>query len=399
MSLGRLYNPRMSRSAQIPHAGSDTVAILGGGIIGLSIAYELAVRRGRRVTVHDTRQPGRGASWAAAGMIAPAFEAAAEPGVHPRLFDLCMESAALWPEFAARLTADAGMPIGFDQEASLAVALDAAQQARLTSISHVLAARGVAHEALSPQALLHREPALSPRVLGGLELPTDFRVHNRAVVSALLKVLSAHSNVRFVDGPAPLAANGAQVSLPGHSAIIAAAGWQTPIIKVEENGQLYSLVNWDVGLDDIDCHGGQMLSVKAGEGAPSRVVRAGHVYLVPRAGEIVIGATVEPDRVLEAPEAVVIEALRQQGIALCPGLADAPVVESWAGVRPGTPDQAPFLGQTMTPGLFVAAGHYRNGVLLAPVTARILADAVEGQAVNDLAGSFSTRRDYAAATA
>lgn len=397
MSLGRLYNPRMKRSAHNPHPGSDAVAILGGGIIGLSIAYELAVQRGRRVTVYDTRPPGRGASWAAAGMIAPAFEAAAEPGVHPRLFDLCMESAALWPEFAARLTAEAGMPVGFDQEASLAVAMDAAQHDRLASISHVLAARGVPHERLTPDTLVQREPALSRRVLGGMELPTDFRVHNRAVVTALLKVLAAHSRVRFVEGPAPLAANGAQVSLPGHSAIIAAAGWQTPIIKVKENGQLYSLVNWDVGLDDIDCHGGQMLSVKAGEGAPKRVVRAGHVYLVPRAGEIVIGATVEPHRVLDAPEADVIEALRQQGAALCPGLADAPVMETWAGVRPGTPDHAPFLGRTITPGLFVAAGHYRNGVLLAPVTARIVADAVEGKAGNDLAGSFSTRRDYAAA--
>ncbi|MBK8200520.1 MAG: FAD-dependent oxidoreductase [Acidobacteria bacterium] len=386
----------MSRAANLSSSPSDAVAVLGGGIIGLSIAYELAVRRGRRVTVFDTRPPGRGASWAAAGMIAPAFEAAAEPGVHPRLFDLCMESAALWPGFAAELEARAGRPVGFDPQASLAAALDEAQLARLVAISRVLAARGVLHTLLEPGELVRREPALARGLAGGMELPTDLRVHNRAVVSALIDVLGAHPRVRFVEGAAPLVSEGGRVRLAGHGAIVAAAGWSTASIKVEERGQMYSLVNWDVGLDDIDCHAGQMLAVRAGPGAPARVVRAGHVYLVPRGDEVVIGATVEPGRILDAPEPEAIEALRQEGIRLCPGLAGAPVVESWAGIRPGTPDHAPFLGETVTPGLFVAGGHYRNGILLAPVTARILADAIEGKDIGELAASFSTSRDYTA---
>jgi len=100
--------------------------------------------------------------------------------------------------------------------------------------------------------------------------------------------------------------------------------------------------------------------------------------------------------VIDAPEAEVIEALRLEGVRLCPGLAAAPVVESWAGVRPGTPDHAPFLGETITPGLFVAAGHYRNGILLAPVTAKLLADEMLGAAPGELAATFSTRRAYTA---
>lgn len=375
---------------------SPRVAILGAGIIGLSTAYELAVRRNVPVTIYDIRAPGRGASWAAAGMLAPAFEAAAEAGVHPRLFDLCLASAALWPGFGEELAERSGGQVGFDTSSSLAVALDGVESARLQRIQSVLAARDVPHTVLHPVALRLREPALSEGVLGGLELPTDMRVHNRTLVTALLSVLRTSRNVRFETGPAPLKSEGGRVVLPRHDAILAAAGWETAIIKVEEHGQLYSLVNWDVALDEIDCHAGQMLAVRAGPGTPQRVVRSGHVYLVRRGDQVVIGATTEPGRVLDAPEPEVIAGLKAEAARLCPGIASAETVESWAGVRPGTPDHAPFLGETVTPGLFVAAGHYRNGILLAPVTAQILADQILGQDAGDLSAAFSTRRVFAA---
>jgi glycine oxidase len=370
------------------------IAVIGAGIIGLSAAYELAVRRGARVTIFDVRPPGRGASWAAAGMLAPAFEAAAEPGVHPRLFELCLASAALWPEFAGELAARSGVDVGFDRTPSLAAALDGGEAGRLSRIAAVLSASGVAHTALAAADILRLEPAINPVVLGGLELPSDFRVHNRQTVMALLAALRASSTVTFVAGAAPLKSAGGKLSLEGHDAVLVAAGWETAVIKVEERGALFSLVNWETALGDIDCHGGQMLSVAAGESAPMRVVRAGHVYLVPRGGQVVIGATVEPDRAIDAPEAEVIEALRLEGVRLCPGLADAPVAESWAGVRPGTPDQAPFIGETVTPGLFVAAGHYRNGILLAPVTARLLADLILDGKRGGLIEAFTPRRQF-----
>lgn len=372
------------------------VAIVGAGIIGLSIAFELACRRGVRVTLFDTRACGRGASWAAAGMIAPAFEAAAEAGIHPHLFDLCLESAQLWPDFSADIERASGLPSGFEPAPALAVAMDAREAAHLQAISRVLASRGVAHRVLSAEDATTLEPALSREVLGGLELETDTRVDNRRTVTALLAALAANPNVTLVAAPAPLKSQGGRVVLEGYDAVVAAAGWETAVIKVEEQGGLYSLVNWDTALDDIDCHGGQMLSVAAGAGAPQRVLRAGHVYLVPRAGQVVIGATMEPDRVIDEPEAGAIEALRAEGIKLCPALADAPVAESWAGVRPGTPDHAPFIGETVTPGLYVAAGHYRNGILLAPVTARIIADQLLGQETGPLAAAFTTRRAYSA---
>lgn len=372
------------------------IAIIGAGIIGMSIAFELAVRRGVGVTLYDKGTPGRGASWAAAGMIAPAFEAAGERGIHPRLFDLCLESAGLWPAFAADLEAASGLPAGYEPAPALAVAGDEAEAAHLAAIARVLASRGVAHEVLDSAGLRRREPALFEGASYGLELPTDTRIDNRSTVMALAAALKASPLVTFRDGPAPLKSAGRTVTLDGHDAVIAAAGWQTAVIKVEDGAGLCSLVNWDTALDDIDCYGGQMLSVVAGEGAPGRVVRSGDVYLVPRGGQIVIGATVEPFTVPDGADEAATETLRRAAIALCPGLEGAKVTERWAGVRPGTPDHAPFLGETAAPGLFVAAGHYRNGILLAPITARIMADLVTGREAGALAATFSPRRAYSA---
>ncbi|MBY9068530.1 glycine oxidase ThiO [Hyphomonas sp. WL0036] len=373
------------------------VAIIGAGIIGLSIAFELVFRRGTRVTLFDTRPCGRGASWAAAGMIAPAFEAAAEAGVHPRLFDLCLESADLWPEFSADIERLSGLPSGFEPAPALAVAMDAGEAAHLAAISDVLTTRGVAHRKLDAGELARLEPSLSGDVLGGLELETDTRVDNRRTVTALLAALQANPRASFVEGPAPLKARDGRIVLDGYDAVIVAAGWETATIKVDEAGSLRSLVNWDVALDDIDCFGGQMLSVAAVPGAPARVVRSGHVYLVPRGGQVVIGATMEPGRAIDTPEDEIIATLKAEGAKLCPALAQAPVTESWAGIRPGTPDHAPFIGPTAAPGLLVAAGHYRNGILLAPVTAKMIADRLMGEAVSELATAFTTGRDYAVA--
>lgn len=372
------------------------IGIIGAGIIGLSAAYELAVKRGAQVTVFDVRAPGRGASWAAAGMLAPAFEAASGPGAHPRLFDLCLAGGALWPGFAGELAERSGAATGFDQTPSLAVALDRDEAARQERIAAALTAAGVAHAALGPDEILRLEPALNPRVLGGLELAGDLRVDNRQALLALLLVLRGQAGVTFAAGPGPLKSEGGRLFLEGHDAVLAAAGWETASIRVEERGARRSLVDWEPALGNIDGHGGQILSVSGARGAPGRVVRSGHVYLVPRGGQVVIGATVEPGRVIAAPEAGAIEALRLEGVRLCPGLADAPVTGSWAGMRPGTPDHAPFIGQASVPGLFVAAGHYRNGILLAPITARLVAARIFGEAPGELAAAFSVRRALAA---
>ena len=386
-----------SSTSSSASVSTPRIAILGGGIIGLVTAFELAVKRGVPVTLYDPGPMGRGASWAAAGMIAPAFEAAAEEGVHPHLFDLCMESAALWPDFAIDLGHAAGTDPGFSAGPSLALAFNAEEVTALHRLARALDERGIAHEELHTGAAHLLEPAIAPDLLSALQMPTDGQVDNRAVVRALITALERCPLATLVNEAAPLRADGGRLSLEGHDAIVAAAGWNTACIKVEEHGKLYSLVNWDSALDEIDCYGGQMLSVAHASGTPEMTLRCGATYIAPKADRVIIGATVEPGVATDAPNPVDIAALRGKAARLCPVLADLPALETWAGIRPGTPDHAPLIGASAVPGLFVAAGHYRNGILLAPVTARIIADMALGKPVSELDRSFMPNRTYAAA--
>ena len=384
----------MSLAPSASALSSPRIAILGAGIVGLSCAFELAVKRGIQVTVFDPAPMGRGASWAAAGMLAPAFEAAAEEGVHPHLFDFCMESAALWPDFALDLGHAADVDPGFSAGPSLALAFTEAEIADLHRLARALDERGVAHEELRPGAAHLIEPAIAPDLHLALQMPTDGQVDNRAVVRALIVALERCPHVTLRHQAAPLRSEGGRLSLEGFDLIVAAAGWKTAAIRVEENGQPVSLVNWDTSLDEIDCYGGQMLSVAHSSGTPKMTLRCGSTYIAPKADRVVIGATVEPGVATDAPEPAAILALRAKAARLCPAVAHGKVLETWAGIRPGTPDHAPLIGQSATPGLLVAAGHYRNGILLAPVTARMIADLATGRPVSELERSFAPGRSY-----
>jgi len=376
-----------------PHSSfTPKVAILGAGIIGLAVAFELAIKRGVPVTIYDPAPMGRGASWAAAGMLAPAFEAADEEDVHPRLFDLCMEGADLWPDFSIDLAHAADAESGYSGRPSLALAFDMAETAAMHKLARALDARGIAHEELPPGTAHLLEPSLAPDLVAALQMPTDGQVDNRAVVRALIMALQRSPLATLRSEAAPLRSVGGRLTLEGHDLILAAAGWSTAAIKVEENGELLSLVNWDPALDEIDCYGGQMLSVAHGYGSPETTLRCGAIYIAPKADRVIIGATVEPGVATEAPDPAAISALLARAARLCPVLADLPIIETWAGIRPGTRDRAPLIGETAVPGLYVASGHFRNGILLAPITARIIADMMLGKPMSELHQSFSPSR-------
>jgi len=376
-----------------PHSSfTPKVAILGAGIIGLAVAFELAIKRGVPVTIYDPAPMGRGASWAAAGMLAPAFEAADEEDVHPRLFDLCMEGADLWPDFSIDLAHAADAESGYSGRPSLALAFDMAETAAMHKLARALDARGIAHEELPPGTAHLLEPSLAPDLVAALQMPTDGQVDNRAVVRALIMALQRSPLATLRSEAAPLRSVGGRLTLEGHDLILAAAGWSTAAIKVEENGELLSLVNWDPALDEIDCYGGQMLSVAHGYGSPETTLRCGAIYIAPKADRVIIGATVEPGVATEAPDPAAISALLARAARLCPVLADLPIIETWAGIRPGTRDRAPLIGETAVPGLYVASGHFRNGILLAPITARIIADMMLGKSTSELHKSFSSSR-------
>jgi glycine oxidase ThiO len=366
-----------------------SIGIIGAGIIGLSCAIELA-DRGVRVALYDKAWPPRGASWAAAGMLAPAFEAAPTPGTHPKLYELCDASAKLWPEWAKSLNKRTGIDAGYNPGPSLAIATNSAQARSFRAVLTALNGLPDAPRDCTDE-VRDLEPALAGEIKSALLLPSDGQADNRQTVAALVAAVEAHANVTIHPRPAPLKSVAGMLDHAGHDATLVCAGWGTAIVKAEENGQSLSLVNWDVSLDEIDCYGGQMLAVEPVVGAPKMTVRCGHLYIVPKADRIIIGATTEPGRVLDQAEPDVVADLKRQAAALCPVLADAPVIESWAGVRPGTKDHAPLIGETRTPGLFVASGHYRNGILLAPITAQIMADTIVDGKISNLAHAFSPR--------
>lgn len=361
-------------------ASNISVGIIGAGIIGLACAEELS-RRGADLTIYDRRQPGRGASWVAAGMLAPAFEAAAESGAHPDLFELCRRSADLWPEFAARLEAEAGTGTGYSAGPTIAMAHTSGQTAKLNSIKEVLAASGVPFELLDRSALLSLEPELSRDIEIGLALPGDGQVDNRKVIRALAAIFQQRANVRFEIGN-PI--SDPKALLKSHDAIICAAGWES--------------AGFGSAFSTIQPIGGQLLILEKGADAPTHSLRCGSTYIVPKDDRIVVGASVEPGRVSRETVTEVLDELMHSASALYPGLKAAKVLESWAGVRPGTVDHAPIIGQIGEAPIYAATGHYRNGILLAPITAVSIADMVLQDQASPLVQAFRPDR-FAASVA
>jgi glycine oxidase len=377
-----------------PSPSTPRIAIVGAGIIGLSCAWEL-VKRGARVTLFDSHfHPGRGASWAAAGMLAPAYEAAAEPGVNPRLFDLCMTSARQWTEMADTIAAETKRDVLHSIGPSLAVAQTADDHTQLARLAAALTARGVAFDALSPSEALKAEPCLQADNKGALRLPTDGQVDNRLLVEALIRALEHNEQVAFVTGTAPLAMVQGKVVLDGFDHVVFAAGWETASVLVGDTrlGEIAPV------LQEIQPVAGHMLAFNRLADGPMMTVRSGALYIVPKAGRLIVGATVEPGETGTKIDREAIDRLEAAAHALCPMLKRAAIIEAWRGIRPGTPDHAPMIGALGTTGAFVAAGHYRNGILLAPITARIMADMLLDGKTNDLAAAFSPAR-FEAATA
>lgn len=322
-----------------------TIAVVGGGVIGLSIAWG-AARAGYDVTVHDPH-PGSGASWVAGGMLAPLSEG--WPG-EDRVLALGAASLDRWPRFAANLRADTGAEV-FTSEASLTVALDGADAADLRTVAEWVRARGHDMRVLSRAEVRELEPALGPRIRLGLLAPTELSVDNRVLVEALRRAAAA-AGAEFtavpVDDLDDLRAD--QVVLAAGSA--SARLWP------------------GLGVRPVK---GEILRLRVRPGAtppPTRTVRGSvhgrPAYLVPRADGIVVGATQ-----YEASDTQVTVAGVRDLIAdaemLLPALGEYELVEAAAGLRPMTSDNLPLIGR-LSERVVAATGHGRNGVLLTPVT-------------------------------
>lgn len=326
---------------------SPDVIVAGAGIIGLSLALELQ-NQGAQVLVLDRGHPGKEASSAAAGMLAPA-----DPETPVALRALAFESARLFPGYVHSLESSSGMKVDFRRQGTISFLGGPSPPAQ--------------YRRLSAQELFHLEPALHSRGR------TAFFVQADAVDPALLVRAAAITLER------------GGVEARGNCPVqeIRAKGAEIEVVCGPQRLQARTVVNcrgaWSGA--PVKPRKGQSLYVQPkGSGLLQHVVVAPEVYMVPRSsGKILIGATVEDVGYDKTVEPETVQNLYRAAAEMVPELASSPITETWAGLRPGTPDDLPILGETETPGIFIASGHFRNGILLAPVTARIIADLIAGR--------------------
>jgi glycine oxidase len=362
------------------------VAIIGGGIMGSAIALRLA-QRGVGVTVIERGIPGAEASSAAAGILGPQMEA---DGPGP-LLELGLRSRALYPALAVELREATGIDVGYDRSGVLAVALDEAGEAELAARRSWQLARGLPALALSGAEARGREPALGPDVRAALAFPEDGQVNARELARAFSQAAAA-AGARFLTGRyvrrvsvAGGTATGVELdgdTLAAGTVVVAAGSWSG---LVEGAGVPATVVRPARG---------QLVSIETRPPLFRHVVSVhGRGYLVPRRdGTVLAGSTVEMAGFKKQVTVGGLGAILTLARTLVPALAEAPVTASWSNFRPYTEDHLPVLGGTPVRGLVLATGHFRNGILLAPITAEAIAELVAtGRSSLDLA-PFSVAR-------
>jgi glycine oxidase len=361
------------------------VAVIGGGIMGSAVALRLA-QRGVAVTVIERGIPGAEASSAAAGILGPQMEA---DGPGP-LLELGLQSRALYTGLAAELRELTGIDVGYDRSGVLAVAFDDAGEAALQGRRAWQVARGLKVTALTGEAAHGLEPALGPTVRAALEFPEDAQVVARELTRAFSQA-AAVAGARFVTGRYVRRvrieagrATGVELdgeTLPAGVVVVAAGSWSG---LVEGAGISPAVVRPARG---------QLVAIETRPPLFRHVVSAPGGYLVPRRdGTVVAGSTVEMAGFHKQVTVGGLAAILTLARTLIPSLADAPVTGSWSNFRPFTEDHLPVLGTTPVEGLVLATGHYRNGILLAPITAQIIADLIAtGRSPIDLK-PFSVQR-------
>lgn len=347
------------------------VVIAGAGLIGLSIAFELA-GRGAAVRVYDRAEPARAASWAGAGMLAPYTERITDE----TLLAFCVQSLEEYPAFAARVRDASGIDAHLRLDGVLYAAFEPEGLDALREHGQALQARGVACELLDRAAALANEPWLGTAILGALVKNGEGSVDNRRLGRALAAACQARG-VRIE--------RSSSIALECDSR--RALGVRTDRGFVGAGAVVNACGAWAAHLPGVPaacappiepCKG-QMVALSVPAGFVRRPTWVPGAYLVPREdGRLLIGATVEATGFEERVTAHGIARLLDAALSAAPSLGGFAMTESWAGLRPATPDGLPVLGPTELDGFFLATGHYRNGILLAPATARSIADSIEG---------------------
>jgi glycine oxidase len=359
--------------------------IAGGGLIGTAIALELS-QAGLRVALLEAQQPGREASWASAGILSPAPENPAMIGMVP----LGKASLAMYPQFVRSVEELTGMPTGFRTKGTIEALFSRRAKEELNTIVALHRGLGLEADAISAAEARGLEPSLSEEIEVAVLRPSEASVDNRLLNAALLEGAKRSGAQIFADSVVQavrregdrcdgIVLRNGDVIAASHT-VIAAGCFSCEIRGVEEFAPVRPAK-------------GQMVSLRCATAKIERVLWSERIYLVPRNdGRILAGATVEYAGFDRAVTAAGIHANLSGAIELVPVLGQARVEETWAGLRPDTPDHMPILGPTGIKGLTMATGHFRSGVLLTPITARLVAEHISGRMLSADWDRFSPLR-------
>jgi glycine oxidase len=362
--------------------------VVGGGVMGLSSAWSLATL-GYDVLLLEQETVGSGASRAAAGMLAPYAEIEFHEDA---LLAFAEESQKLWPAFAEVVEQESGVDIEFDQTGTILVALDPDTRSELERQYDYQKSRGAPVEWLSADACREREALLSPYISDGVYSPRDYQVSNRRTVDALARIardIGVHieeyatvdqliiergklEGVECSDGS----------TFRAERVVVASGAWTSLLSGASNLPKMFRPVK------------GQMVALEMPEDLSLRhVVRGPDTYLVPKAdGSLVIGATSEERGFDASLTAGGLYELLRGAYELLPASYEFPVKETWTGFRPGSRDNGPLLGETDVSGLFVVAGHYRNGIQQLPATCEAMKEVFAGRELPEWAAPFHCSR-------
>ncbi len=371
------------------------VAVVGGGIIGAAIARQ-AAGHGLSVVVVDPH-PGRGASWMAAGMLTPVTDA--HYG-EEALLALNLAGAQAWPDFAAELETEVASSVGYRQCGTLSVAVDDDDRAWSEEVFAFQQQLGLAAQWLTASKARALEPQLSPSIAGAVWAPDDHQVHTRLLMEAVLEA-ARRRGVQFEAVAArTIDSAGGRVTGVGLedgrsiecAAVVLAAGCWSGAIDGLPPGvapAVRPVKGQILRLSGPPQHTPVRRAVRA-------VVHGSYVYVVPRLdGEVVVGATVEEQGFDTAVTAGAVYELLRDAQRVVPGIGELTLTEASAGLRPGSPDNGPVVGPSALDGLVLATGHYRNGILLAPLTAAAVVATLTGAEPPPELSPFSPARRYA----
>lgn len=351
------------------------VAIIGAGLIGLASAYELR-KRGADVVVFERDAAAQAASWAGAGMLAPHSEMLDDAALHA----LCLASLDRYPGLVRELAERTGVDAYLRLDGTLHLVFDPQDHERL---------RALPGQTLSRADALRSEPMISKRAIGAVLVEGEGQVDNRRLGRALIGAC-LDSGVRIEEQTGEIAIEADARRVLG---LRTPQGFRPARVVVNAAGAWAGAVAGLARPIPVNPKKGQMLALAVPRGFARRLVWTADVYLVPRAdGRLLVGATVEDAGFDQRVTAQGIATLLNAALQAAPSLGGFTLSETWAGLRPGSADGRPYIGATELEGYFVAGGHYRNGILLTPITAELVADAIEGRTPAIDARPFDPRR-------